>query len=54
MRLTEEIAEPEFLLADAINVSRITLPGSLNLSEVADILKDYFKKVSKGNATENT
>lgn len=37
VQLTEETAEPEFLLADAINVSRITPPGNLNLSEVADI-----------------
>lgn len=36
MQLTEEAAEAE-LLEDAINVSRITPPGNLNLSKVADI-----------------
>lgn len=37
VQLPEETVEPEFLLADAINVSRITPPGNLNLSKVADI-----------------
>jgi len=37
VQLTEEAAEAELLLADAINVSRITPPGNLNLSKVADI-----------------
>lgn len=47
MQLTEEIAEPEFLLADAINVSRITPPGNLNLSKVADILKTILRKFQR-------
>lgn len=47
MQLTEEIAEPEFLLADTINVSRITPPGNLNLWKVADILKTILRRFQR-------
>lgn len=47
MQLTGEIAEPEFLLAAAISANRITPPGNMNLSEVADILETILRRFQR-------